>query len=121
MTGRPTSRPRRRSSRPSSTPLAASAGCRGSTSGSLEAGPDEGHLRPPLMIARARIIAEADGSGATRLPVLRSSVPLVLRQAEDAVWIVGGAAGPLGGDDLGLDIDVGPGAALTVRTAAAAV
>ena len=73
------------------------------------------------MIARARIVAEADGSGGTRLVVLRSSVPLVLRQAQGAVWIVGGAAGPLGGDDLALDVEVGPGAALTVRPAAAAV
>jgi urease accessory protein len=73
------------------------------------------------VIARARIVAEADGSGGTRLVVLRSSVPLVLRQAQGAVWIVGGAAGPLGGDDLSLDVDVGPGATLTVRTAAAAV
>lgn len=73
------------------------------------------------MIARACIVAEADGAASTRLAVLRSSVPLVLRQAEGAVWIVGGAAGPLGGDDLALDIEIGPGAELTVRTAAAVV
>jgi urease accessory protein len=73
------------------------------------------------VIARARIIAEADGMGGTRMTVLRSAVPIVLRQTPEAVWIVGGAAGPLGGDDLGIDVEVGPGAALTVRTAAAAV
>ena len=73
------------------------------------------------MIARARIVAEADGAGGTRMAVLRSAVPIVLRQTPDAVWIVGGAAGPLGGDDLGIDVEVCPGAVLTVRTAAAAV
>jgi urease accessory protein len=73
------------------------------------------------VIARARIVAEADGTGGTRMTVLRSAVPFVLRQTPDAVWLVGGAAGPLGGDDLRLDVEVRPGAALTVRTAAAAV
>jgi urease accessory protein len=73
------------------------------------------------LIARAHIVAERKGSGNTRLTTLRSSVPLVLRQAEGTVWMVGGAAGPLGGDDLELDVAVGPGAELTIRTVAAAV
>jgi urease accessory protein len=34
---------------------------------------------------------------------------------------VGAAAGPLGGDDLELEIDVGPGAALVLRSAAASL
>ena len=34
---------------------------------------------------------------------------------------MGGAGGPLGGDDLALDIEVGPGASLTLRTAAASL
>jgi urease accessory protein len=37
------------------------------------------------------------------------------------VYLVGGAAGPLGGDDLTVDIDVGPGAQLSIRSAAASV
>jgi urease accessory protein len=37
------------------------------------------------------------------------------------VYLVGGAAGPLGGDDLRLDIDVGPRATLVIRTVAASV
>ncbi|MFC7484198.1 urease accessory protein UreD [Luedemannella flava] len=35
--------------------------------------------------------------------------------------LVGGAAGPLGGDDLTVDIVVGPGAALRIRTVAASI
>jgi urease accessory protein len=71
--------------------------------------------------ARATAVVEADGSGGTRLAVLRSAAPLILRPAAGALWLVGGAGGPLGGDDLELDISVGPGAGLTVRTAAASV
>jgi urease accessory protein len=71
--------------------------------------------------AEAAIVAEADVAGRTRLPVLRSQAPLVLRRTPDAVYVVGGAAGPIGGDTLGLRIDVLDGATLCVRTAAAAV
>jgi urease accessory protein len=71
--------------------------------------------------ARARVVAEADGRGGTRLAVLRSEAPLVLRSTAGALYLVGGAGGPLGGDDLALEIEVGPGARLTLRTAAASV
>ncbi len=57
----------------------------------------------------------------TRLPVLASQVPLVLRRTPDAVYVVGGAAGPIGGDELALRISVAEGAFLRVRTAAAAI
>jgi urease accessory protein len=73
------------------------------------------------MTATACIVAELGDGGATRLPVLSSQVPLVLRRTPDAVYLVGGAAGPLGGDDLTLTIDVRHGATLRVRTATAAV
>ena len=73
------------------------------------------------VIAEAAIVAEADAAGVTRLPVLRSQVPLVLRRTPDAVYLVGGAAGPIGGDVLGLRIDVLAGAFLRVRTAAASI
>lgn len=73
------------------------------------------------MRARARVVAEADGRGGTRLAVLRSEPPLVLRSTPGALYLVGGAGGPLGGDDLGLEIEVGAGARLAVRTAAASV
>ncbi len=73
------------------------------------------------VIASAEIVAEADAGGVTRLPVLRSQAPLVLRRTPDAVYLVGGAAGPIGGDRLNLRIDVRDGAALRVRTVAATV
>lgn len=73
------------------------------------------------MRARASLVAEVDDRGATRLTRVRSEPPLVLRATPDAVYLVGGAGGPLGGDDLVLDIEVGPGATLRVRTAAASV
>jgi urease accessory protein len=72
--------------------------------------------------AEAAIVAWLDAaSGTTRLPVLRSQVPLVLRRTPDAVYLVGGAAGPIGGDLLDLRIDVGAGATLRVRSAAASI
>lgn len=73
------------------------------------------------MRARARVVAESDGRGGTRLAVVRSEAPLILRETPDALYLVGGAGGPLGGDDLALDVEVGPGARLTIRTAAASV
>jgi urease accessory protein len=71
--------------------------------------------------ASASIVAVPGPGGVTRLPVLASQVPLVLRRTPDAVYVVGGAAGPIGGDELSLSISVGAGAFLRVRTAAAAI
>ena len=73
------------------------------------------------LTAAARIVAQRTGDGVTRLPVLSSQAPLVLRRTADAVYLVGGAAGPLGGDDLTLGIDVRDGATLRLRTAAATI
>jgi urease accessory protein len=80
-----------------------------------------------LMRAFARIVAEADGRGRTRLAVLRGEAPLLLRRTGPrtgggvTVHLVGGAAGPLRGDDLRLEIEVGPGARLDLRSVAAAL
>ncbi|GAA2497916.1 urease accessory protein UreD [Winogradskya humida] len=77
------------------------------------------------MKASAHIVAESDGRGGTRPSVLRGESPLLLRRTgrrgggDLTVHLVGGAAGPLRGDDLRLDIEVGPGARLTVRSVAA--
>lgn len=71
------------------------------------------------MNARASIVARRDRSGHTRLVTLRSEPPLVLRDTPAGVYLVGGAAGPVGGDRIALTVDVGPGAQLTVRSAAA--
>jgi urease accessory protein len=73
------------------------------------------------VVASAAIVAETAAAGRTRLPVLRSQAPLVLRRTPEAVYVVGGMAGPIGGDTLDLRIYVRDGAALRVRTAAAAV
>jgi len=74
------------------------------------------------LLATARLRAEADGSGATRLAVLRSEPPLLLRPTgPNTVHLVGGAAGPLGGDRLRIEVNVGPGASLTVRAVAASL
>lgn len=71
--------------------------------------------------ATASIEAVAGPGGVTRLPLLASQVPLVLRRTPEAVYLVGGAAGPIGGDSLALHITVGAGAFLRVRTAAASI
>jgi urease accessory protein len=74
------------------------------------------------MIARSRVVMEVDGGGRSRLTCLRSEGPLVLRPtAGTLVHLVGGAGGPLGGDHLTIEIVVGAGAELTLRTVAAAV
>jgi len=73
------------------------------------------------VVAAASIEAAAGPGGVTRLPVLASQVPLVLRRTPSAVYVVGGAAGPIGGDSLSLCITVGAGAFLRVRTAAASI
>jgi urease accessory protein len=72
------------------------------------------------VVASASVEAVAD-AGVTRLPVLASQVPLVLRRTPSAVYVVGGAAGPIGGDSLSLRISVGAGAFLRMRTAAASI
>ncbi|MFN2502731.1 MAG: urease accessory protein UreD [Acidimicrobiales bacterium] len=73
------------------------------------------------MRARAAATVEADGTGGSRLTILRSAAPLLLRPTAGALYLVGGAGGPLGGDDVELDITVGAGASLVVRSAAASV
>ena len=73
------------------------------------------------MRAVAELVAEAGPGGSLRLPVQRSQAPLVLRRTPEAVYLVSGAAGPLGGDTLELRIEVRAGATLRLRTVAAAV
>ena len=71
--------------------------------------------------ASAAVVAERGADGTLRLPVQRSQAPLILRRTAEAVYLVGGAAGPVGGDVLELRIEVREGAALRLRTAAAAL
>lgn len=71
--------------------------------------------------SRAVVVAERGPGGRTRLSRLRSDGPLALRESGGAVYVVGAGAGPLGGDDLELTIEVGPGACLDIRSAAASL
>jgi urease accessory protein len=79
------------------------------------------------MRASARIVVAADRRGCTHATVLRSESPLLLRRtgpqasARLTVHLVSGAAGPLPGDDLRLDVEVGPGAWLDIRSVAASL
>jgi urease accessory protein len=57
--------------------------------------------------------------GHDRLVTLRSDPPLTLRPTPAGLHLVGTSAGPLAGDDLRLDVAVGAGAELTVRSVAA--
>jgi urease accessory protein len=84
-------------------------------------GAPAGGLARNRITASASIVAVAGPGGVTRLPVLASQVPLVLRRTPDAVYVIGGAAGPIGGDELSLRISVAEGAFLRVRTAAASI
>jgi urease accessory protein len=83
----------------------------------------------PGMRARAALVAELAG-GRTVATTLRSDPPLTLRRTPATgpgrptgltVHLVGSAAGPVGGDDLGLAVTVGPGARLDIRSVAAAL
>lgn len=73
------------------------------------------------MKAHATVVAECDGRRRTRCTTLRSSPPLSLRDTPEGLHLVGSAAGPLGGDDVHLQMAVGEGATLTVRSVAAQV
>ncbi|MBR7831129.1 urease accessory protein UreD [Actinospica sp. MGRD01-02] len=80
------------------------------------------------MKASARLVAEAREDGRTRLTALADQAPLLLRQTPadaDAgaaeVHLVGGAAGPIGGDAVHFDLHLGPGASVRVRSVAASL
>jgi urease accessory protein len=88
------------------------------------------------MRADARLEVARHGDLGSRVTRLRSDGPIVLRprilgagdphdvwQTPGAAWVsrAAGAAGPLGGDDLQLGVDVGPGAALVLTDASASL
>lgn len=68
----------------------------------------------------AAVVAERAGDR-TRCTTLRSAPPISLRDTHDGLYLVASGAGPVGGDDLHLDVDVRHGAALVVRSAAASM
>lgn len=79
------------------------------------------------MKASARLVAEERPDGTTRLTTLVGQAPLLLRQTRPddgstaQVHLVGGAAGPIGGDELRLSLHLGPGARLRVHSVAASI
>lgn len=72
------------------------------------------------MKARARLTVGGGPSGAHACDVY-AEPPFAIRQAGGRFLIVGSAAAPVRGDDLGLEVRVGPGVATAVGTAAATV
>jgi urease accessory protein len=64
-----------------------------------------------------------DASGASVLRRVHCEAPLLVRAETGehglTLWLVGGAAGPLGGDELSLDLRVDSGAHVRVRSVAA--
>ncbi len=81
-----------------------------------------------MLRARARLVVARDGDR-TVVRELRSQAPLSLvprrgalaRSGPLTVHLVGSAATPLGGDDVGLEVVVGPGAEVVLTGVAAAV
>jgi len=68
----------------------------------------------------AAVVAELAGDR-TRCTTLRSAPPISFRDTPEGLYLVASGAGPVGGDDLHLDLDVGAGASLVVRSAAASM
>lgn len=72
----------------------------------------------------SRVVASASAatalrSGRTTFSRLRSDAPLALMPTPEALYVVGSAAGPLNGDSIELDLEIGAGTELTVRSVAA--
>lgn len=59
--------------------------------------------------------------GSLRVDEMRSTPLITLRASAGSIYMVGGAATPLGGDDASLEVDVDDGAELKIRTVSAAV
>jgi urease accessory protein len=79
------------------------------------------------MTARSKVVVSCDDRGRSTTSALVAEAPLLLRVTDRTagegvtVQLVGGAAGPLTGDRLSLDIDVCAGARLTMRSVAASL
>lgn len=73
------------------------------------------------MEAAARIVVDTAEDGRLRVRELRTPAPIGARLAGGALHLLGTAAGPLGGDRLRLEVTVGAGTRLTVRSVAASV
>lgn len=72
------------------------------------------------LCSRAAIVAE-QGDRGTRLTTLRSDPPVALRPAAGAVYLAASGAGPIGGDQVHLEVTVGPAAEIEVRSVGASL
>ena len=81
---------------------------------------DYARADPAGVRADATLVAEVIG-GKTIYTTLRSAPPLTLRATPEGVYIVGTLAGPLGGDELTLNVTAAPEAFLEIRSSAASV
>jgi urease accessory protein len=73
------------------------------------------------VVAHGHVVVERGRGGLPRLRSLRTAPPLGVRIAGGELHLLGTAMGPLGGDDLTLEVDVAPGLDVTVRSVAASV
>ncbi len=78
------------------------------------------------MDAHARLVVGLDGRGRSMPTTVLGEAPLLMRVTDTGcrgatVHLVGGAAGPLGGDRLVTDVVVGEGSRLNVRSVAASL
>ncbi|HEX6360085.1 urease accessory protein UreD [Actinophytocola sp.] len=75
------------------------------------------------MKAHAHLTVERDATGRSVVRTLRSASPLTLIpvRGRPVVHLVNSAASPLGGDELTLTVQIGPGACLTLAGIAASV
>lgn len=73
------------------------------------------------MKGSAEVRVSKSPGGALRFDRLRSCAALTIRRAANRLYIVSGAATPIGGDDTTLQLDLGPGVGLEVSAVSAAV
>lgn len=73
------------------------------------------------MRAAARVVVDTAPDGRVRVRDLRTPAPLGARLADGELHLLGTAAGPLGGDQLHLEVVVAAGTSLIVRSVAASV
>lgn len=77
-----------------------------------------GSSHPGSMKSTSLVRAAWQG-GRTVIEDLRSEPPVTLRPTRTGIALVGSAAGPVGGDESSLTVEVGSGASLTVEAVAA--
>jgi urease accessory protein len=71
--------------------------------------------------ARGVIVARSGSSGGISYPTLWAEPPLALRPTPDALFVAAAAAGPLGGDEVVVDVLIESGASLRVSTVGATI